>query len=121
MVAVAKDHIPQLSELLFVYAQLAVLVDHQNPEFVAKVEHCGGGGIVGAAHGIEAVFLKLQKAVAPEFVRHGDAYSCMVQVQVASLQLHALSVKEKSLLRIEPDGPQAEPAAVLSREAAVVI
>ncbi len=120
MVAVAKDEafhvlLPVPGEELAVVARLLAvspgvecLVEHIEPQAVARLQQLPGAGIVGQAHRIEARLL--QQAQLPVFaVPQGHRpKQAVVMMDAAALQLHRPAVDLQAMDRVRRDGADAE-------------
>ena len=107
MAAAEAHHILQQALVLRVDTHKAIFVDHHHAQAVADVQEGRGGGIVGAADGVYAQFLKLLHAPLDEAVRHRAARSGVVLVKVYALENHLAAVEHKAFIGIEFSTPQA--------------
>ena len=80
MIAVAADDPLELRQRFPVGAVVALLVDHQHAQLVARIEQRGRGRIVRAAPGVRAHFLELRDPPAVQRVGNAGADAGMVLV-----------------------------------------
>ena len=84
-----------------IFPLVAPFVHHQQPEFVAKVVDHGSLRVVAHADGVDAQFLEIFKAGAPESLWHGCAETAHIVVKAYTLHLHVSAVERETAVGAE--------------------
>ena len=108
MVTIATNHALQEVDMLGVDTRQTVLLDDEDAEAVASVQHLRRHGVVGSAIGIAPELLKLLEAINLQSIGDAAANARMVLVHVDAFQLDVLPVEEETAVGIESDMADAE-------------
>ena len=98
--------------VLGVFPFVKGLVHHQEAQSVAQVIQLRHMRVVAGADGVAAHFLQGKQTPFPYLAGHSRAETARVVVDAYALQLHAASVQEEALVRIETEGTDADGALV---------
>src|SRR5579862_5263043 len=118
MVSVAKDQAAKLAQVArarsrwtlrtFCITEVTGLIHHHHAQPIAGVEKLGGRRIVAATVSVGAHLLQPLDAPLEEPVRNRDADAGVVLVIARPLDLDAFTVENKSAIRVEVAGSDAE-------------
>jgi hypothetical protein len=89
-------------------AQMPILVHHQHPEPITRVQQRHAGRVMRRPPGIAPHLLKLPDPPGLEAVGHGNSHAGKILMAGSAFDLDMVAVEEESLVRIEPNRPNAK-------------